>query len=121
MITLQGYCEGDCYPRQWLKCSSGLNQQPWLWPTQHLCPHPYSSWVHAQIACSQFCKHQELDTLKDLYNQDDDHQELGNFHVRSGYVSEKVGAGGTWQGWELSASQDCSAEAQELEPRLSRC
>ncbi|XP_066488126.1 vacuolar protein sorting-associated protein 16 homolog [Tiliqua scincoides] len=37
----------------------------------------------------QFCKHQELDTLKDLYNQDDDHQELGNFHVRSGYVSEK--------------------------------
>ncbi|XP_053114089.1 vacuolar protein sorting-associated protein 16 homolog isoform X2 [Hemicordylus capensis] len=37
----------------------------------------------------QFCKHQELDTLKDLYNQDDDHQELGNFHVRSSYVSEK--------------------------------
>ncbi|XP_062991766.1 vacuolar protein sorting-associated protein 16 homolog [Elgaria multicarinata webbii] len=37
----------------------------------------------------QFCKHQELDTLKDLYNQDDDHQELANFHVRSSYVSEK--------------------------------
>ncbi|XP_042326077.1 vacuolar protein sorting-associated protein 16 homolog [Sceloporus undulatus] len=37
----------------------------------------------------QFCKHQELDTLKDLYNQDDDHQELGNFHVRSSYVNEK--------------------------------
>ncbi|XP_044284737.1 vacuolar protein sorting-associated protein 16 homolog isoform X2 [Varanus komodoensis] len=37
----------------------------------------------------QFCKHQELDTLKDLYNQDDDHQELGNFHVRSSYVTEK--------------------------------
>uniref|UniRef100_A0ABM5GKT5 Vacuolar protein sorting-associated protein 16 homolog n=1 Tax=Pogona vitticeps TaxID=103695 RepID=A0ABM5GKT5_9SAUR len=37
----------------------------------------------------QFCKHQELETLKDLYNQDDDHQELGNFHVRSSYVNEK--------------------------------
>ncbi|XP_038256029.1 vacuolar protein sorting-associated protein 16 homolog [Dermochelys coriacea] len=37
----------------------------------------------------QFCKHQELETLKDLYNQDDDHQELGNFHVHSSYSSEK--------------------------------
>lgn len=38
---------------------------------------------------SQFCKHQERETLKDLYNQDDNHQELGNFHVHSSY-SEKV-------------------------------
>uniref|UniRef100_A0A8C5RV97 Vacuolar protein sorting-associated protein 16 homolog n=1 Tax=Laticauda laticaudata TaxID=8630 RepID=A0A8C5RV97_LATLA len=37
----------------------------------------------------QFCKHKEPNTLKDLYNQDDNHQELGNFHVRSSYVSEK--------------------------------
>ncbi|KAM6346728.1 vacuolar protein sorting-associated protein 16 homolog isoform 3-T3 [Podargus strigoides] len=38
----------------------------------------------------QFCKHQERETLKDLYNQDDNHQELGNFHVHSSY-SEKHG------------------------------
>ncbi|XP_054846480.1 vacuolar protein sorting-associated protein 16 homolog [Eublepharis macularius] len=37
----------------------------------------------------QFCKHQELDTLKDLYNQDDNHQELGNFFVRSSYTNEQ--------------------------------
>uniref|UniRef100_A0A670ZL19 Vacuolar protein sorting-associated protein 16 homolog n=1 Tax=Pseudonaja textilis TaxID=8673 RepID=A0A670ZL19_PSETE len=45
----------------------------------------------------QFCKHKEPNTLKDLYNQDDNHQELGNFHVRSSYVSEKVGAVATGQ------------------------
>ncbi|XP_028919250.1 vacuolar protein sorting-associated protein 16 homolog isoform X1 [Ornithorhynchus anatinus] len=33
----------------------------------------------------QFCKHQELETLRDLYNQDDNHQELGDFHVRDSY------------------------------------
>ncbi|XP_044158548.1 vacuolar protein sorting-associated protein 16 homolog isoform X2 [Bufo gargarizans] len=38
----------------------------------------------------QFCKHQEPETLKDLYNQDDNHLELGNFHVRSSYYIEKV-------------------------------
>uniref|UniRef100_A0A4W6G375 Vacuolar protein sorting-associated protein 16 homolog n=1 Tax=Lates calcarifer TaxID=8187 RepID=A0A4W6G375_LATCA len=32
----------------------------------------------------QFCKLQEQDTLKDLYNQDDDHQELANYYVMSG-------------------------------------
>ncbi|XP_075772198.1 vacuolar protein sorting-associated protein 16 homolog [Pelodiscus sinensis] len=37
----------------------------------------------------QFCKHQELETLKDLSNQDDDHQELGNFHVHASYSSEQ--------------------------------
>ncbi|XP_069589940.1 vacuolar protein sorting-associated protein 16 homolog [Ranitomeya imitator] len=37
----------------------------------------------------QFCKHQEPETLKDLYNQDDNHLELGNFHVRSSYYTEK--------------------------------
>ncbi|XP_061439573.1 vacuolar protein sorting-associated protein 16 homolog isoform X2 [Rhineura floridana] len=38
----------------------------------------------------QFCKYQELDTLKVLYNQDDNHQELGNFHVRTSYASDKI-------------------------------
>lgn len=33
----------------------------------------------------QFCKHQEQDTLKDLFNQDDDHQELGNYYVKASY------------------------------------
>uniref|UniRef100_A0A8C4TAF3 Vacuolar protein sorting-associated protein 16 homolog n=1 Tax=Erpetoichthys calabaricus TaxID=27687 RepID=A0A8C4TAF3_ERPCA len=37
----------------------------------------------------QFCKHQEQDTLKDLYNQEDDHQELANFYVQESY-QEKV-------------------------------
>ncbi|KAE8628373.1 hypothetical protein XENTR_v10007488 [Xenopus tropicalis] len=37
----------------------------------------------------QFCKHQEPETLKDLYNQDDNHLELGNFYVRSSYGAEK--------------------------------
>ncbi|NXH45732.1 VPS16 protein, partial [Dicaeum eximium] len=32
----------------------------------------------------QFCRHQERETLKDLYNQDDNHQELGNLHVQAG-------------------------------------
>ncbi|XP_068421424.1 vacuolar protein sorting-associated protein 16 homolog isoform X2 [Eschrichtius robustus] len=37
----------------------------------------------------QFCKHQELETLKDLYNQDDNHQELGSFHIRASYAAEE--------------------------------
>uniref|UniRef100_A0A8D1E975 Vacuolar protein sorting-associated protein 16 homolog n=1 Tax=Sus scrofa TaxID=9823 RepID=A0A8D1E975_PIG len=37
----------------------------------------------------QFCKHQELETLKDLYNQDDNHQELGSFHIRASYTAEE--------------------------------
>ncbi|KAL0616227.1 Vacuolar protein sorting-associated protein 16-like protein [Plecturocebus cupreus] len=36
-----------------------------------------------------FCKQQELETLKDLYNQDDDHQELGNFHIRASYAAKE--------------------------------
>ncbi|KAM6362202.1 vacuolar protein sorting-associated protein 16 homolog isoform 5-T5 [Alca torda] len=38
----------------------------------------------------QFCKHQERETLKDLYNQDDNHQELGNFHVHSSYSEKRI-------------------------------
>ena len=37
----------------------------------------------------QFCKHQKQNTLKDLFKQDDDHQELGNFYVKASY-KEKV-------------------------------
>ncbi|OCT96313.1 hypothetical protein XELAEV_18013989mg [Xenopus laevis] len=37
----------------------------------------------------QFCKHHEPETLKDLYNQCDNHLELGNFYVRSSYGTEK--------------------------------
>lgn len=39
----------------------------------------------------QFCKLQEQETLKDLYNQDDNHQELANYYVTASY-REKVGA-----------------------------
>lgn len=39
--------------------------------------------------CYQFCKLQEQETLKDLYNQDDDHQELANYYVSASY-REKV-------------------------------
>jgi hypothetical protein len=42
------------------------------------------------LSITQFCKHQELETLKDLYNQDDNHQELGSFHIRASYAAEEV-------------------------------
>ena len=41
------------------------------------------------LSLCQFCKLQEQDTLKDLYNQDDDHQELANYYVTASY-REKV-------------------------------
>lgn len=41
------------------------------------------------FVCCQFCKLQEQETLKDLYNQDDDHQELANYYVTASY-REKV-------------------------------
>lgn len=53
-----------------------------------------SAWIgvfHFLVCVFQFCKHQEQDTLKDLFNQDDDHQELGNFYVKASY-KEKVGS-----------------------------
>ncbi|XP_062303702.1 vacuolar protein sorting-associated protein 16 homolog [Osmerus eperlanus] len=40
----------------------------------------------------QFCKHQEQDTLKDLFNQDDDHQELGNLYVKASYKEKRLEA-----------------------------
>ncbi|KAM9327919.1 vacuolar protein sorting-associated protein 16 homolog [Pholidichthys leucotaenia] len=38
----------------------------------------------------QFCKLQELDTLKDLYNQDDDHQELANYYITASYREKRL-------------------------------
>ncbi|XP_075898377.1 vacuolar protein sorting-associated protein 16 homolog isoform X1 [Nelusetta ayraudi] len=38
----------------------------------------------------QFCKHQEQETLKDLFNQDDDHQELANYHVSASYREKRL-------------------------------
>ncbi|XP_067356480.1 vacuolar protein sorting-associated protein 16 homolog isoform X1 [Channa argus] len=38
----------------------------------------------------QFCKLQEQDTLKDLYNQDDDHQELANYYVSASYREKRL-------------------------------
>uniref|UniRef100_A0A9J7X8H6 Vacuolar protein sorting-associated protein 16 homolog n=1 Tax=Cyprinus carpio carpio TaxID=630221 RepID=A0A9J7X8H6_CYPCA len=40
----------------------------------------------------QFCKHQEQETLKDLFNQDDDHEELGNFYVKASYKEQRLEA-----------------------------
>ncbi|XP_077466084.1 vacuolar protein sorting-associated protein 16 homolog [Stigmatopora argus] len=38
----------------------------------------------------QFCKLQEQETLRDLYNQDDDHQELANYHVSASYREKRL-------------------------------
>lgn len=38
----------------------------------------------------QFCRVQESQTLKDLLNQDDDHQELGNFYVTSSFKEQRL-------------------------------
>lgn len=57
--------------------------------------------ARACVRVFQFCKHQEQDTLKDLFNQDDDHQELGNFYVKASY-KEKVGSEETIDSqWEI--------------------
>ncbi|TRY82477.1 hypothetical protein DNTS_029961 [Danionella cerebrum] len=54
----------------------------------------------------QFCKHQEQETLKDLFNQDDDHEELGNFYVRASYK-------------EQARDQVIALYLQRLEARMS--
>ncbi|KAM4601744.1 vacuolar protein sorting-associated protein 16 homolog [Polymixia lowei] len=38
----------------------------------------------------QFCKLQEQETLKDLFNQDDDHQELANYYVTASYKEKRL-------------------------------
>ncbi|XP_008323608.1 vacuolar protein sorting-associated protein 16 homolog [Cynoglossus semilaevis] len=72
----------------------------------------------------QFCKLQELETLKDLYNQDDDHQELANYYIAASYREKRLET-------RLSqlqnavdefnrAKNDFSAKATEDEMRLLR-
>lgn len=73
----------------------------------------------------QFCKHQELDTLKDLYNQDDNHQELGSFHIRASYASEeriegRVAALQTAADAFYKAKNEFAAKATEDQMRLLR-
>lgn len=53
-------------------------------------PEPELALLTDCLPWPQFCKHQELETLKDLYNQDDNHQELGSFHIRASYAAEEV-------------------------------
>ncbi|XP_032461633.1 vacuolar protein sorting-associated protein 16 homolog isoform X9 [Phocoena sinus] len=73
----------------------------------------------------QFCKHQELETLKDLYNQDDNHQELGSFHVRASYAAEeriegRVAALQTAADAFYKAKNEFAAKATEDQMRLLR-
>ncbi|KFO20539.1 Vacuolar protein sorting-associated protein 16 like protein [Fukomys damarensis] len=72
----------------------------------------------------QFCKHQELETLKDLYNQDDNHQELGSFHLRASYTEERiegrVAALQTAADAFYKAKNEFSAKATEDQMRLLR-
>lgn len=73
----------------------------------------------------QFCKHQELDTLKDLYNQDDSHQELGSFHIRASYAAEeriegRVAALQTAADAFYKAKNEFAAKATEDQMRLLR-
>ncbi|XP_006894253.1 PREDICTED: vacuolar protein sorting-associated protein 16 homolog isoform X2 [Elephantulus edwardii] len=73
----------------------------------------------------QFCKHQELETLKDLYNQDDNHQELGSFHIRASYTAEeriegRVAALQTAADAFYKAKNEFAAKATEDQMRLLR-
>ncbi|NWH68977.1 VPS16 protein, partial [Geococcyx californianus] len=72
----------------------------------------------------QFCKHQERETLKDLYNQDDNHQELGNFHVHSSYAEKRIeGRVGALQNAldeYYKAKNDFAAKATEDQIKLLR-
>ncbi|XP_024121224.1 vacuolar protein sorting-associated protein 16 homolog isoform X1 [Oryzias melastigma] len=72
----------------------------------------------------QFCKLQEQETLKDLYNQDDNHQELANYYVTVSYREKRLES-------RLSqlqnavdeynkAKNDFAAKATEEEMRLLR-
>uniref|UniRef100_A0A667IZV5 Vacuolar protein sorting-associated protein 16 homolog n=1 Tax=Lynx canadensis TaxID=61383 RepID=A0A667IZV5_LYNCA len=72
-----------------------------------------------------FCKHQELETLKDLYNQDDNHQELGSFHIRASYAAEeriegRVAALQTAADAFYKAKNEFAAKATEDQMRLLR-
>ncbi|KAJ4918911.1 hypothetical protein JOQ06_003370 [Pogonophryne albipinna] len=62
----------------------------------------------------QFCKLQEQETLKDLYNQDDDHQELANYQVTASYREKSA------VDEYNKAKNEFSAKATEDEMRLLR-
>uniref|UniRef100_A0A8C2D0H9 Vacuolar protein sorting-associated protein 16 homolog n=1 Tax=Cyprinus carpio TaxID=7962 RepID=A0A8C2D0H9_CYPCA len=72
----------------------------------------------------QFCKHQEQDTLKDLFNQDDDHEELGNFYVKASYKDQRLEARVALLQSAVDeyykAKNDFSAKTTEDEMRLLR-
>uniref|UniRef100_A0A8C9TA39 Vacuolar protein sorting-associated protein 16 homolog n=1 Tax=Scleropages formosus TaxID=113540 RepID=A0A8C9TA39_SCLFO len=71
----------------------------------------------------QFCKHQEPETLKDLFNQDDDHQELGNFYVRASYqegLETRVSLLQSAVDEYNKAKNEFAAKATEEEIRLLR-
>ncbi|NXG08662.1 VPS16 protein, partial [Sakesphorus luctuosus] len=69
----------------------GVGTQTWVRGTMGTLGVGTQTWVRGTMGTlgvgtqTWFCRHQERDTLKDLYNQDDNHQELGNFHVHSSY------------------------------------
>lgn len=72
----------------------------------------------------QFCKHQEQETLKDLYNQDDDHQELGNYYVKASYkeprLEARIGLLQSAVDEFYKAKNEFAAKATEEEMRLLR-
>lgn len=72
----------------------------------------------------QFCKLQEPQTLKDLYNQDDDHQELGNFYVSASYREKRLESRLSQLQSAVDeynkAKNDFAAKATEEEMRLLR-
>ncbi|KAM4672694.1 vacuolar protein sorting-associated protein 16 homolog isoform 2-T2 [Amazona ochrocephala] len=72
----------------------------------------------------QFCKHQERATLKDLYNQDDSHQELGSFHVHASYsekrIEGRVGALQNALDEFYKAKNEFAAKATEEQVKLLR-
>ncbi|KAG7267354.1 hypothetical protein CRUP_021573 [Coryphaenoides rupestris] len=72
----------------------------------------------------QFCKLQEQETLKDLYNQDDDHQELANYYVSASYREKRLESRLSILQSALDeynkAKNEFSAKATEEEMRLLR-
>uniref|UniRef100_A0A8C9XXH8 Vacuolar protein sorting-associated protein 16 homolog n=1 Tax=Sander lucioperca TaxID=283035 RepID=A0A8C9XXH8_SANLU len=72
----------------------------------------------------QFCKLQEQETLKDLYNQDDDHQELANYYVTASYrekrLESRLSLLQTAVDEYNKAKNEFSAKATEEEMRLLR-
>ncbi|XP_072235343.1 vacuolar protein sorting-associated protein 16 homolog isoform X1 [Leuresthes tenuis] len=72
----------------------------------------------------QFCKLQEQETLKDLYNQDDDHQELANYYVTASYREKRLESRLSQLQSAVDeynkAKNDFSAKATEDEMRLLR-